>query len=203
MPLYGNEIHFDVYREGDRVGFHRVRFTEDEGTLNVRSTFNLKIDFLFFSVFQYRYLSNARWVDGHLEHIIVSVNDDGDEIQMTASRRGDSVHGVGPNGNFTTASPIFPTNHWNAAVIGQTRVLNTLTGRVNTVAITAQEVDTVPTENGSIQATRFAYSGDLDNEVWYDDEGRWVKMRFTGRDGSTIEYVCSRCQGTVASKAAP
>ena len=52
-------------------------------------------------------------------------------------------------------------------------------------------------------ATRYAYTGDLDNEVWYDDVGRWVKMRFKGRDGSTIDYVCRRCQGGPAGKGPP
>jgi hypothetical protein len=41
----------------------------------------------------------------------------------------------------------------------------------------------------------------LNTEVWYDDLGRWVKMRFNGPDGSAIEYVCRRCQGSDAKKA--
>jgi len=59
----------------------------------------------------------------------------------------------------------------------------------------------VETERGDVFATHYVYSGELDTEVWYDDEGRWVKMRFKGRDGSTIEYVCRRCQGPGPSQA--
>ena len=68
--------------------------------------------------------------------------------------------------------------------------------------INSSALENVVTEIGRIPATRFAYSGDLQNEVWYDDAGRWVKMRFKGRDGSTIEYVCRRCQGGPRGKAA-
>ena len=93
-----------------------------------------------------------------------------------------------------TKSPLFPTNHWNAGVLGQTRVLNTLTGKINNVSILSKGIETVSTENGPIKATRYVYSGDLDNEVWYDDLGRWVKMRFKASDGSTINYVCKSCQ---------
>ena len=50
-------------------------------------------------------------------------------------------------------------------------------------------------------ATRYAYSGDLKADVWYDDAGRWVKLRFRGRDGSVIEYVCRRCQGPAVKHA--
>jgi geranylgeranyl diphosphate synthase type II len=53
----------------------------------------------------------------------------------------------------------------------------------------------VATERGQVPATYYRYTGDLLAELWYDDDGRWVKMRFKGRDGSMIEYVCRRCQG--------
>jgi hypothetical protein len=61
----------------------------------------------------------------------------------------------------------------------------------------------VDTERGPVMATRYAYHGDLETEVWYDDFGRWVKMRFAGRDGSTIEYVCTLCQGGTVGKTIP
>ena len=54
----------------------------------------------------------------------------------------------------------------------------------------------IPTERGDVVASRYSYTGDLaDTEVWYDDVGRWVKLRFLGRDGTPIEYACRRCQG--------
>jgi hypothetical protein len=107
---------------------------------------------------------------------------------------------VGTNGKFNTPAPIFPTNHWNVDVVNHTLVLNTLTGLLNTVSITAQGSETIPTENGPINATRYSYSGDLKNEVWYDNEGRWVKMRFEASDGSIIDYVCKRCQSKALVK---
>ena len=58
----------------------------------------------------------------------------------------------------------------------------------------------VATERGPVMATRYAYSGELQTEVWYDECGRWVKMRFAGRDGSIIDYVCRQCQGGGARK---
>ena len=55
--------------------------------------------------------------------------------------------------------------------------------------------ETVMTENGPVTATRYRYSGELETEVWYDDAGRWVKLRFKGREGTPIAYKCRRCQG--------
>ena len=43
-------------------------------------------------------------------------------------------------------------------------------------------------------AQRYRYFGDLSVDIWYDGDGRWVKMQFTAKDGSSIEYVCRSCR---------
>ena len=200
--LYGNEILFDVRRKGETVGFHRVRFSGDNEALIVESKFQLQIEILFIPVFRYAYRSESRWQDGHLERLKVTLDDDGQMSALSANRVGDVIRIDDGSIAYTARAPLYPTNHWNARVLTQDRVLNTLTGRLNTVRITPQERETVTTERGAIPATRYAYSGDLQTEIWYDDAGRWVKMRFAGRDGSTIEYVCRRCQGGDRDQAA-
>ena len=30
--------------------------------------------------------------------------------------------------------------------------------------------------------------------TWYDEEGRWVKLRCRAKDGSMIDYICRQCQ---------
>ena len=89
-----------------------------------------------------------------------------------------------------------PTNHWNNTVLGHVRVLNTLTGNVNKVKLVPKGQEMIFTERGDVSANRYAYTGDLeDTEVWYDELGRWVKLRFLGRDGTPVEYVCQKCLG--------
>ena len=45
-----------------------------------------------------------------------------------------------------------------------------------------------------MDATRYRYSGELEQtEVWYDDEGRWLRLRFPGGDGLPIDFICRRC----------
>ena len=194
-PLYGREILFDVLRGGDKVGFHRVHFEKSDQGLTVRSRFELEIGFLFFAAYTFLYTSEARWVGGELKSLKASVNDNGEFFSLAAHRDQDRISIRNPDGINTTNAPLIPTNHWNAAVLSQSRVLNTLTGDINNVRITAQTREQVETEQGPVLATHYVYSGDLETEVWYDAKGRWVKMRFTASDGSTIDYRCRRCQG--------
>ena len=202
LALYGDEIYFDVYRSGEKVGFHQVSFEKSGADLTVRSRFEVEVDVLFFTAFRYLYQSEGKWQGGRLKSLKAEVNDDGETFSVQAQRIGDKTRVETPEGSYLTKASIFPTNHWNPAVLPENQVLNTLTGRINNVKIEPQARETVDTMQGKVPATRFAYSGDLDTEVWYDDGGRWVKMRFKGRDGSMIEYVCRRCQGDAEGKLA-
>ena len=194
--LYGDGIDFDVIREGEIIGTHEVRFDRDANGWNVRSVVDLEVRFLAFFVFRYRYEADARWVNGELHRLRTDSVDDGERSSMIATRSEDLMQIRFKDKTYTTRAPIIPTNHWNVSVLGQKRVLNTITGNVNDVILVSKGREPILTERGYVDANRYSYTGDLvDTEVWYDDEGRWVKLRFLGRDGTPIEYACRRCQG--------
>ncbi len=195
FALYDGEIAFDVFRNGSKVGAHRTLFARDGAEISVRSTFNLQIDFLFFTAYRFSYQSEGRWRAGHLEKLTAKVDDDGTPFSFETARDGARMKITTGGGVYYDDIPLYPTNHWTANVLSQKRVLNTLTGQINRVSILPAGRETVATERGNVTATRYRYTGDLETEVWYDDARHWVKMRFAGRDGSSIEYVCRRCQG--------
>ena len=198
LNLYDSDIDFDVFRNGKKSGYHRVRFERSGDILTTVTEFRLQIDILFFTAYRYSYRSEDRWQDGGLAHLKAEVNDDGNMFSLEAIREGVRMRIRGSDKSYMAEAPLFPTNHWNSAVLDQTQVLNTLTGEINAVRIEPRERESVPTERGPVAATRYAYTGELNTEVWYDDTGRWIKMRFKGKDGSNIDYVCRRCQGPAA-----
>lgn len=193
------DIVFDVERKGDVIGTHRISFRDQSpgnaGTLVVDARFDIAIPFLFFEGYTYTYESRAEWVHDNLEKLDARIDDDGDTWRVSAERQGDDVVVAGPDGVTVTPAPIFPTNHWNPGVLDAKRVLNTITGTIDRVAIEPVGQETVDTEAGPVSAIRYRYTGDLVTEVLYDHHGRWVGMTFEGEDGSEITYRCRRCQG--------
>ncbi|MGE3332370.1 MAG: DUF6134 family protein [Rhodospirillaceae bacterium] len=195
IALYGDQIAFDVERNGTPIGRHIVHFEQTEAGLKSRSDVEMAVDVLFFRAFSYRYQADAVWREGGLDRLTVDINDNGQRSYLTAQRAGEKLWVSRDGRVFEAAAGLYPSEHWDAGVVKQQRVLNTLTGKINHVAIQPEGRDPVETERGTIAATRYRYTGDLDAEVWYDDAGRWVKLRFKGRDGSTIAYRCRSCQG--------
>ncbi len=195
LALYGDEITFDVYRQDKQIGRHVVRFNRTEHELLVSSRFELSIDIFFFTVYRFLYESEATWRLGVVDHINVEIEDNGEPFRFEARRRGGVLRIQSESGRAEFQGPLFPTNHWNSGVLDANHVLNTLTGEVHEVRIFTDGRELISTERGDIVATKYAYSGEFETEVWYDEQGRWVKMRFDGKDGVPIEYVCRRCQG--------
>lgn len=193
ITLYGERLEFTVLRNGSRVGDHLVTFRRDGSRLDVVSRFDIAVRFLFVTAYRYTYESRAAWENGRLVSLVATIDDDGERAVVRARRIGGRLRVSGPGGMIWSPSDVIPTNHWNPAVLDRRQVLNTLTGALNRVSIADLGTTSVRTEDGARSARHFRYSGDLEVESWYDVAGRWIKLRFLGKDGSTIEYVCRRC----------
>jgi hypothetical protein len=69
----------------------------------------------------------------------------------------------------------------------QQQLLNTLTGEVSQLNVTELGRDTLQLGDETIVATHYQLGGDLDDtHSWYDQNGRWLGMEFSARDGSRI-----------------
>ncbi len=184
---------FSVLRDGETIGTHRVTFGRDGDNLVVDSRFEAQVKIVFITAFEYLYQSRSVWRDGCMVELRASTDDNGDRSRVTARLADGRLMIDGPSGATQGASGLFPTDHWHSGVLGSNQVLNTITGRVSSVDIIDQGEERVMVSGRSVPARHYVYSGDLQNEVWYDAEGRWVKMRFQADDGSKIEYVCQKC----------
>ncbi len=191
FALYGDEFVFGVYRNGDRVGSHRVSFRRQDGDIIVDVYFTVDIRFLFLSAYRYVYVATERWRGGQLVALEAETNDNGDVSRVVAkvTEEGDQLLVTGPSGTTFADLGIYATNHWHPGIITSEVVLNTITGGLNRVSIIDGGEMQITANGSPISARRYLYTGELSNEVWYDREGRWVKMRFDGKDGSTIEYT--------------
>ena len=47
----------------------------------------------------------------------------------------------------------------------------------------------VPVHGKTVQARHFVITGDLERELWFDDDNVIVKVRLKGKDGSDIQYL--------------
>ena len=185
---------FDVRRNGEPVGQHRVTFSRlENGQTKVVTRLDLTIRLLGFPVYRYEYDSDARWSGGRMVRLDAEQNDDGAVSTVRVVLQGDSLVIEGPKGRSRGQPGLYPTNHWNAGVLSERQVIDTLEGRVANVTITNAGKEAVRAEGRVIEATKYVYGGDIKTTTWYDAARRWVKMRFAAKGGSVIDYECIKC----------
>ena len=193
IKFYGDKIVFNVFRKGTPIGTHQVTFRRDGEDIVAETRFDISIKILVIPVYSYQYRSRERWRYGKLISLKAKTNDNGEVSDLNVERANGFLVLSGSGGTFTVVGDLYPTTHWNSGTIRSTQVINTITGKINNVELKNHGIADVATTHGKIQATHFAYQGDLLTEVWYDSAGKWVKMRFPGKDGVMIEYKCQQC----------
>ena len=52
-------------------------------------------------------------------------------------------------------------------------------------------MDTVSVAGKSVEARHYLMDSAIDVDLWYDDQGRWVKLSFVARD-QQIDYVLTQ-----------
>jgi hypothetical protein len=197
IQIYGNEIRFDVERDGKPIGQHTVTFTRTRDGVEAESRVEVQVNLLFLTAYRLRYQARELWSDGELQFIEASTNDNGDYTHVQAVRDAAGLEISSPLGTYEAPS-ILPISHWNADVLKGGQMLNPMTGELAKIQVFYQGFDTVATRSGALRARHYLYSGDLNGEIWFDDQGRWVRLRFRADDGSIIDYVCRRCRAPAA-----
>jgi hypothetical protein len=194
LKLYGGEMVFSVWRSGSQIGEHRVTFARADGALTVRSVFDIAVKLLGIVVYRYKYQSQEVWRGGTLAQLDSTIDDNGTSHSVQAKAQDGKLAVTGPEAPREPVTlPILPSTHWNAQVITASRVLNTLSGKINQIKLVPEGAETVPAGAAQLAATHYRYTGDIQAESWYDADGHWVKLRFPGTDGTLIDYVCVRC----------
>lgn len=188
-PADGDEIRFDVLRQGKPFGHHTVRFSRLEGSeLDVAVDVELRAGLGPLTLFRYQLESTEHWRDGDLIEVTGEVKEDGEEETMQADREGDLLRVVGDGFSGEVPATILPASHWNVAQTRASQLLSTENGELIDVKVSALGRETILAGGQEIEANKYLLDSDIDVTLWYDDTGRWVKLAFEAR-GQSIEYV--------------
>ncbi len=200
---------FDVYREGQPVGYHKLTFEQSELRGQIVTT-DVDITLLKLGVTVYRYRHHATevWQNGQLHKLDTTTDDNGISYTVAARRtpRGLEVDrtasavvppGAVPEQDYqppkvereTFAPDILPTTLWSVEGVRRSMLLNTQYGKLSHIKVETIGREPVRLQSGEKTTTRYRVTGDLQMELWFDDDGHWLKANFRAPDGSTDEYV--------------
>ncbi|MDH5187885.1 MAG: DUF6134 family protein [Rhodospirillaceae bacterium] len=186
-------LSYTVLRNGSPIGTHNyiLNSNGDETTVSINT--DIKVKIFFATVYEFLHSSVEKWKGGMLVSIQSTTNDDGTPKELNVKGSGSAllinakVKGAARNSKAPATS--IPASLWNKEIISQSRLLNTLDGKIMKVKIDNLGVETVPSNGGNEQATHYKISGELTRELWFNANGDLVRVRFPADDKSEIIYA--------------
>lgn len=173
VPASG-QLSFDVIRNGKDVGDYSLSFQEqgEALTVNIKTDVAVKVPVIGVALYRFEQTSTEHWTGGRLQSLRSKTNDNG------------TAHDIS-----TGPSLLIPASLWNAEIVRQNKVLNTINSGADSITVRAMGREEIATGHGKVSASRYSLSGGLNRELWFDDSGQLVHVRFAAEDGSTIDYV--------------
>lgn len=193
--VYGNQLVFAAYRNGQPIGIHHLSFDRQGDRLVVTTAIELAVKMVGITAYRYTHRGREVWLGRELVSFDSSTDDDGKPYAVRANRLNGQLRvertAPGARGPIQDSLPadLLPSTHWNVHQASQGFLLNAQKGTRERITVIAAGRESVRTLSGVIAATRYHYEGDVRMDQWFDDRGRWVRSRFVVFDGSTIDYV--------------
>ena len=182
------ELVYDVARNGQPIGTHRLRLRRDgpRRVLEHRVRIRVRV----FGLEAYRYDLSARetWERGRLVALAARVDDNGAARGATVRRSGSGFAVEGPGGRrgAAPADAIAADPHLEVLQPGRARMIEAEDGAVRRVTIEGPRRERRRVGGRERPVRRFEVRGEHRATLWYGADGVLVEKRIEARDGSTV-----------------
>lgn len=185
------DLIFTVMRKGDEIGTHSIKFDKKENQLHVTIKTNVVVTLplIHIPVYKFEHSGEETWNGNKLNSLISVTNDDGAKHRLNVTKTSETLKIIGDDVNMQSPDTIIPASLWNKQILNSGKILNTLDGHEMLIAVTSLGSEEINVSGKALTAKHYQITGDLNREVWYDDNDRLVSVRFNGDDGSEIHYI--------------
>ena len=187
------EWNFEVFLDDKSIGFHNFRLEPKEDGYQLQTEAEFEVDFLFFTAYRYEHENTEIWEEGCLKRIEARTLDNGDEYRVVGQREQgefdlDAAGKSSADGSLESDC-VRTFAYWDRDKLQDNRLLNAQTGEYVDVDLKPAGQETIRIGERDIQADRYTIdSEDLDLELWYSPDGKWLKLTSTVENGRQLRY---------------
>lgn len=180
---------FDVLRDGDKIGEHRLDFEEEDGTLKVSVQTDMAVTFAFVTLFRYEHKRVERWRGGELESLAGMTNDDGKQFEVSIVRKEGFYSRTVNGAEEEIAAPLSVDSLWSKDRLTGGKLFSPVSDETYRVRSNLLGRETIEAQGGPVEAEHYRLSGEVDRDLWYAPSGELLKVQYEGKQGETFEYV--------------
>ena len=191
------QIHeFEVFRNNKKIGFHKLFFQNIEDKIVVNTEVQMIVKFLrAIPVLNYFHKGNEIWIDNNFIEAKTSTKKNKRKFELIAKRKGSKIEIKSRKKVFLVDGDSLFTSYWNQNWLKKKTLYYIQHGKKRLINVEKKCFEEIKTSNSTIFAQKYKVRGvqdklngkKIDFEIWYDDKGRWVKIKFFVKK-SLIEY---------------
>ncbi len=181
---------FQVFLDERPIGYHHytLRDSGAEREMKIEVRFDVKL--LFIHAYKYVHDASERWRGNCLTLLTARTDDNGDLSEVGAEQQGERVAITTLRGRDAADGCVMTYAYWNEDIVKQKRLLNTQTGKVENVTITALGDDKITVRGAPVTAQRYRIAGGKHTiELWYGADKAWLALQTTLDSGRKLRYL--------------
>ncbi len=195
---------FDVYLDDKQMGTHSFEVENDGERTILTTEASFKVNFLFFTAFEYEHRSREIWRDGCLEEIDAKTDNNGTMLNVEGEKNESGFEIESTKGGMSLEGCVRTFAYWKPAILEAERLLNPQTGTYEDVSVEKDGEETLTVDGQDVLTERYrlkAEKGDI--LLWYTkDEQRWVALNGPAKGDRRIRYEATNVPGLSATKVA-
>ncbi len=182
-------LNYTVLRNDSEVGRHTMVVSTEGDLVKVASTTDIAVKLAMLTLYHFAQKAEEAWRGERLVEFAATTNDDGKVHRVEAKPRAKGL-ALTVDGKTRLVEPeLVPASLWNPILVRQSKLFDTADGAHLNVNARLVGSEDLVVRNQTIHATRFAFTGDMERDIWYDAEGTPLQVAFEAKDGSEIKFV--------------
>jgi hypothetical protein len=196
-PAAAETTRFVIMRNGDQIGKSTIEIDRAGDDVTVSTATDLAVNVLFFTAYRFKQMTTEQWNNGHLVNLNATTDNNGTRHKVAVRSTGDQLLLTANGKTSRLDSDIVPSTLWNPEFLRHSVVLDVQDGKVMHVSVVDNGVDTLDLGGNEVEAHHYTIKARYSQSVWYDNQGRLVRVRVIGPDGSIILYTPTNSDGTI------
>lgn len=179
---YRYRIHHQIF--GD-IGEHQIIVSREAGMLVVEHVAHLAVKLLTFTAFDRQSHYREVWQGDRLMAFDGLTIDNGERFEVSARAQGDRLLIEGSAGDLEAPPTTVPSQPSLVGAIARTTFMDIKTGQLLGARVSAAGREILQLAGEPVETEKYEVAGDLDQVVWYDAAGVFVRWRLW-RQGAAI-----------------
>jgi hypothetical protein len=187
-PAAAETTRFEITRDGDPIGTSTIEIDRSGDDVTVSTAIVLVVNVLFFTAYHFKQTTTEHWNNGHLVNLNATTDNNGTRHKVAVRSTGDQLLLTVDGKNSRVDNNIVPSTLWNPEFLRHSAMLDVGDGKVMRMSVTDDGVQTLDLGGKEVQAHRYDIKARYSQSVWFDSQGRLVRVRVIAPDGSVILY---------------